>query len=279
MTNLSTAEAEKIVASVAIPPRPAIVNAVLEERGKDEPNLHRIAQLISTDVSLAAAVLKTVNSPFFGLRRQVSSIEHGVNMLGMKNIGALVVSLSLRNAVPTQGLDRFWDETARTALVSAYLSQALGCASKEDAHLFGLFHNAGIPLLMRRFPNYRDVLKKANAELVCSFTDVEDAELGTNHAVVGALLAKGWQLPEHIRMAIGQHHDLGIFTSHLPSESLNLVALSLLAEHIEGAISRLSSHTEWEKRGASVLAHLMLGEEQFDELMKDAQNMLEESGF
>ncbi len=96
--------------------------------------------------------------------------------------------------------------------------------------------------------------------------------------MVGALLAKGWQLPEHLRMAIGQHHDLDIFSSHLPSESLNLVALALLAEHIESSVSRLSAGSEWEKRGASVLGHLMLDEEQCDELMKDAQNMLDESG-
>lgn len=278
MANLTSAEAEKIIASVSIPPRPAIVNAVLEERSKSEPDLRRIAQLVSTDVGLAAAVLKTINSPFFGLRRQVSSIDHGVSMLGMKNIGALVMSLSLRNTVPTQGLDRFWDEAARTALVSAYLAQALGCSPKEDAHLFGLFRDAGIPLMMRRFPNYRDVLKKANAEPVRSFTDVEDEELGTNHAVVGALLAKGWQLPEHLRMAIGQHHDLDIFTSHLPPQSLNLVALANLAEHIESSSSRLSNDAEWDKRGVAVMAHLMLSQDQFDELAKDAANMLEESG-
>ncbi|MBM4182096.1 MAG: HDOD domain-containing protein [Betaproteobacteria bacterium] len=278
MTDLSQAEAEKIIASVAIPPRPAIVNAVLEERAKSEPDLRRIAQLVSTDVSLAATVLKTINSPLFGLRRQVTSIEHGVSMLGMKNIGALVVSLSLRNTVPTQGLDRFWDEAARTALVSAYLAQSLGCAPKEDAHLFGLFHDAGIPLLMRRFPNYREVLRKANAEPKLGFTEVEDAELGTNHAVVGGLLAKGWQLPEHIRLGIGQHHDLDVFASHLPTESLNLIALTHLAEHIETSFSRLSGDAEWDKRGDSILGHLLLSPEQFEELAKDAHEMLEESG-
>lgn len=278
MLDLTTAEAEKLIASVAIPPRPAIVNSVMEERSKPEPDLRRIAQLVSTDVGMAAAVLKTINSPFFGLRRQVTSIEHAVSLLGMKNISALVMSLSLRNAVPTQGLERFWDEAARTALVSAYLAQNLGCSPKEDAHIFGLFRDAGIPLMMRRFPNYRDALMKANAEPVRSFTDVEDMELGTNHALVGALLAKGWQLPEHLRLAIGQHHELDVFTSHLPPACLNLVALAHLAEHIENSSSRLSSDTEWDKRGEAVMAHLMLSQDQYEDLFKDAQNMLGESG-
>lgn len=278
MTELSTAEAEKIIASVAVPPRPAMVTAVLEERAKPDPDLGRIARLIATDVGLAAAVIKTINSPLFGLRRQVTSIEHAVSMLGMKNIGALVMSLSLRNAVPAQGLDRFWDEAARNALVSAYLAQTLGCAPKEDAHLFGLFHDAGIPLLMRRFPDYREVLKRANSEHVRSFTDIEDDLLGTNHAVVGTLLAKGWQLPEHIRLAIGQHHDQDVFRSRLPAEALNLIALMHLAEHIESSYSRLSGDVEWDKRGGDFLAHLMLSRDQFDELSHDAHEMLDESG-
>jgi HD-like signal output (HDOD) protein len=278
MTDLSTAEAAKIISSVAIPPRPAIVNAVMEERSKPEPDLRHIARLISTDVGLAAAVLKTINSPFFGLRRRVTSIEHGVNMLGMKNVGALVMSLSLRNAVPTQGLERFWDEAARTALVTAYLAQSLGCSSKEDAHVFGLFRDAGIPLLMRRFPDYRETLKRANAESVRSFTEVEDQELGTNHAVVSALLAKGWQLPDHIREAIGQHHDPDIYRSNLPPASVNLVALGHLAEVTENSFSRLAGNFEWDKQGEAVLDYLMLGRDQFEELAGDAKEMLEESG-
>jgi len=278
MSNLSQAEAEKLIASVAIPPRPSAVAAVMEEQRGADPNLGRIAQLIAADVGLTAAMIKTVNSPFYGLRQKVTDIQRAVSMLGLKNVASLVTSLSLRNAVPTQGLDRFWDSAARNALIGAYLAKQLGGATKEDAHLFGLFHDAGIPLMMRRFESYKETLKLANNEPARAFTDVEDERHGTSHATVGSLLATSWQLPEHMRNAIARHHELGVFKSDLPAESLNLIAIAHLAEHIESSHSRLSSDAEWDKMGQAVLSHLMLDEEQLDELKRDAREMLEESG-
>ncbi len=59
---------------------------------------------------------------------------------------------------------------------------------------------------------------------------------------------------------------------------MNLIAITHLAEHIESGYSRLSSDADWEKRGAAIMAHLMIGEDQFEELAKDAQEILEESG-
>ncbi len=278
MTELSTAEAEKLIASVSIPPRPSAVAAVMEEQNSADPNIGRIAKLIAGDVGLSAAMIKTVNSPFYGLRQKVTDIDRAVAILGMKNVGSLVTSLSLRNAIHADGLDRFWDGAARTALLAAYLAKHLGCAPREDAHLFGLFHDAGIPLLMRRFENYKETLKLANMSPDRAFTDIEDERHATNHATVGSLLAASWQLPEHMRSAIASHHDPGVFQSSLPTESLNLIALTHLAEHIEGAYSRLSSDTEWDKSGAATLAHLLLSEEQLEEISQDAREVLEESG-
>ena len=277
MTTISQAEAEKLIASVSIPPRPSAVATVMEEQRSSDPNMGRIAQLIAADVGLSAAMIKTINSPFYGLRQKVTDINRAVSMLGMKNVVSLVTSLSLRNAVPAQGLDRFWDSAARTALLASYLAKQLGAAAKEDAHLFGLFHDAGIPLMMQRFEGYKDTLRQANMERSRAFTDVEDVRHGTNHATVGSLLATNWQLPDHIRRAIALHHDLGVFQSSLPAESLNLIAITHLAAHIESSHSRLTSDAEWDKMGAATLAHLMLGDEQLDEISRDAREMLEES--
>jgi HD-like signal output (HDOD) protein len=278
MTDLSQAEAEKLIASVSIPPRPNVVAAVMTEQNSDNPNLGRIGQLISGDVGLSAAMIKTINSPFYGLRQKVTDIDRAVSMLGMKNVVSLVTSLSLRNAVPTPGLDRFWDSAARSALVASYLAKQLGSVARDDAHLFGLFHDAGIPLLMQRFENYKETLKLANNEGSRSFTDVEDDHHGTNHAAVGRILATSWQLPEHIRNAIALHHDLDIYQSTLATESLNLIAIVHLAEHIESGYSRLSNNAEWGKMGAATLAHLMLDEDQLEEIIRDTREMLAESG-
>jgi HD-like signal output (HDOD) protein len=278
MPELSETEANKLLAGIAIPPRPSIVTAVLEERSRAEPDLRRIAGLISNDVGLSAAVLKTVNSPLYGLRRQVGSIEQAVMLLGMKNVSALVMGLSLRSTIPSQGLDRFWDSAARTALVASHLAQALGSTSREDAHLFGLFHDCGIPLLIQRFPDYRETLGLANRTRDRAFTEVEEDRHRTNHAVVGSLLARTWNLPEHLHTGILHHHDPEVFQSGLPPLTLNLVATVQLAENIENNYSRLTTDVEWERMGPLAMAHLMLGDNALEDLMHDAKDMLDESG-
>lgn len=278
MAELSIDETKKLLAGVVIPPRPVVVTAVMEERGRDAPNLRRVAQLISGDVGLSAAVMKTINSPLYGLRRQISSIDQAVNLLGMKNIGALVMGLALRNAVPSKGLDRFWDSAARTALVASHLARTLGCADKEEAHLFGLFHDCGIPLLLQRFPDFRETLQLANSASDRAFTDVEDSRHGTNHTVVGSLLATNWHLPGHLRDAIRLHHDPSVFQSDQSSEVLNLIAIGHLAQHIESSFSRLSGDSEWEKIEMSVMEQLMLSADRLAELISDAYELLEESG-
>lgn len=278
MTELNAEEAKKLLVGVVIPPRPNVVTAVLEERARPEPDLKRVVTLIASDVGLAAAVLKTVNSPLYGLRREISGIEQAVNMLGMNNVGALVTGLALRNTVPAQGLERFWDGATRTALIASYLAKHLGSVAKEDAHLFGLFHDCGIPLLMQRFPDYKDTLRQANQEHSRAFTDVEDDRHATNHAVVGGLLASNWHLSEHLREAIRAHHDPQVFQSGLSNQTMNLVAIGRLAEHIENSHSRLAGDSEWDKTGAAVMAHLMLDEAAIDELAGDAREMLDESG-
>lgn len=277
MGAISEEETRRLLAGIVIPPRPTVVSAILEERRKDTPDLRRIVGLISADVALAAAILKTVNSPLYGLRRQIGAIDQAVGLLGMNNVATLVTGLALRTAVPAQGLDRFWDGAARTALVSGHIAKQLGCVAPSDAHLFGLFRDCGIPLLMQRFGNYKETLGLANAESERAFTAMEDDRHATNHAVVGSLLAANWGLSEDLRTAISVHHDLDVYQSAHPPNVLNLVAVGILAERIEGTYSRLSNGHEWAKLGQATLRYLMMTEDEMEELSSDARAMLEET--
>lgn len=278
MPDLSSTEAEKILAGVIIPPRPSIVSAIMDEQGRSDPDLGRIGQLIGNDVGLAAAVLKTINSPLYGLRRQVGSIDQAVMMLGMKNVSSLVMGLALRSNIPSAGLDRFWDSATRTALASSYLANTLGCGSREDAHLFGLFHDCAIPLLMQRFPDYKETLALANRAGDRVFTDIEDERHQTNHTVVGSLLASNWKLPEHLREGILYHHDPNVFELGLPALTVNLIATMYLAESIENGFSRLATDAQWDRTVPRAMAHLMIDHEALEELAKDTLEMLNASG-
>lgn len=88
---------DKILSSIHFPPRPSILTLLMEQRRKPDPDLMSIAHIIGKDVVLSAAVLKTVNSPFFGLRRKLDSIEQAVMAMGSNNVINIVAGLALRN--------------------------------------------------------------------------------------------------------------------------------------------------------------------------------------
>lgn len=273
MTDLSREDAEKLVAAIGIPPRPAVVLAVMDEKSKAEPDLMVIGDAISHDVGVAAALLKTVNSPLFGLRNPVRSIPHAVSMLGLRQVSTLVNSLALKTTLNTQGIERFWDQSARIATLSAWLAGKLG-HDRDNAHLFGLFRDAGIPLLMRRFKDYKDTLRLANQPDAPGFTVVEDSRHGVNHAMVGAIVARNWLLSENLRVAIARHHDPDLFSSQTDSEIKNLVALSHLAGQIESRATRNQNDSEWKRLSEPALAWLMLGDEDVEELTLLATSLL-----
>ena len=162
---IQTDEAEKIIKSIAIPPRPAVILKVMEERNRPEPDLGRVARLIGGDVGLSAAMMKTVNSPFYGLRNKVGSVQHAVSMLGLSSVTNVATALSLRSslagskAVP---MERFWDTSSQIAMISAHAASSLPGVSQEQAYTFGLFRDCGIPVLMQKFPDYKDTLRAAN---------------------------------------------------------------------------------------------------------------------
>jgi hypothetical protein len=83
----------KTLKGIAIPSRPQVLVQLENELTKDDPDPRVIARLISGDVGLSAAVLKTVNSPFFGLSRRISSVAQAVSLLGMRSATQIVTGL------------------------------------------------------------------------------------------------------------------------------------------------------------------------------------------
>ncbi len=270
---LTREEAERLVAAIGIPPRPAVVLTVMDEKSKEEPDLMVIGDAISRDVGVAAALLKTVNSPLFGLRNPVRSIPHAVSLLGLRQVSTLVNSLALKTTLNAQGIERFWDQSARIAMLSAWLAGKLG-HDRDSAHLFGLFRDAGIPLLMRRFKDYKDTLRLANQDAARGFTEIEDERHGMNHAIVGAIVARNWLLPDALREAILRHHDATLFSGQAASEVKNLVALSHLAGQIESRATRNQNDSEWSRIAGPSLAWLMLGDEDVHDLTQSAASLL-----
>lgn len=249
-------EAERIVRELGIPTCPAILTRLLREMREDDPDFRKISELITSDVGLAAAVLKTVNSPFFGLRTKATSIQKALSLLGLRNVSQIVTGSLLRMAFPDSGanLDQFWEKSSGVAQVAARLAKPLAGLDRDDVYTFALFRDCGIPLMLRKYGKYADFLADELAIARRPFTEVEQALFKMDHAHVGHQLATSWMLPEDTATAILHHHDYEVLDrKEFAQNSTRLIAIGLVSEYLYSRHAGSGTCYEWEKGGGFAL--------------------------
>jgi HD-like signal output (HDOD) protein len=177
-------------------------------------------------------------------------------------------------------MERYWDSSAKLALSTMHFANRILGLNKDDAYTYGLFQNCGLPILIQRFPDYKETLHKANNLSERKFTTVEDDAHGTDHATVSYLMAKSWNLPESTTNAIRFHHEYDMLSNsetNLHSDSKNLIALGLLADHAVHLSSGSNKNfsLEWTKGGALALAQLDLSYTDFADICEDIDHLIE----
>lgn len=272
---------ETSLRDIGIPPRPVILDRIGAEMRKPEPDFRHLADLISADVSLAAGLLKTANSPYFGFQMRARTVTQALIMLGLDITARAVAGLILRQVFVTlPAMERFWDGSARVARTSGWLVKQLGIQDNvrpDDAYTYGLFRDCGMPILLKKFPDYMAILRDANADAERPFTAVEQTRCPTDHARVGCLMAQNWWLPEETSAAIRHHHDaiaLGAGEPGMAAASARMVALSQLAEYLVQRVSGLSVTHEWDKLGGVCQRLLGLDGTGIESLVREARGVV-----
>jgi HD-like signal output (HDOD) protein len=279
---LTQEQIDNVLLGIKIPPQPQILVDLQIEQIMPDPDLNRIASLISRDVGLTGTILKVVNSPFYGLSNKITSVNQAVSLIGLDSVINIINGVSIKSEMSDETImhmNRFWDTANDIAMIATNIAKQVGFPKPDLAYLLGLFHNSGVPLLMNRFDNYLEVLEQSYGEHRDRIIDVENALLNTNHAVVGYYIAKSWNLPKVLCEAIAEHHNckrhfLGAQQSE--SEAKTLLAILKLAEHVCGSFKILGNQDidhEWELIGDEVLTHLGLGEYDLEQLEANAEEM------
>jgi HD-like signal output (HDOD) protein len=282
MTTPADSQLSPLLRGFEIPPCPAILGELRTLLDAETFDARRVSQLISRDVALAASVIRIANSPALGLQRQASSITQALALLGSRQILNLVVGQLLKRAGdsnPGLRLERFWDRAALSANVCSQLVGRLRGSSRDAAYCFGLFRDCGIPLMMRRFPDYKATLQVANRS-DSSFTAVEESRHGVDHAVIGYLLARSWRLSDTLCAAIRSHHDFAALDhdSGLGGETCSLIGIGVVAERIVSLFQHSPDENEW-RQGRSPVAHYFnLSESELDDAVEDELDHLRANG-
>jgi HD-like signal output (HDOD) protein len=280
MTDSTRLAVADVLKGIDIPPCPAVLTALQREMAQTTRDAGRISRLLSQDVALAAGVMKIANSEYFAPARQIESISDALAFLGLGAVFNLVVNELLHRAVRIDRslkLDRFWDSAAYSAGVCSELARALPGVDRGNAYCFGLFHDCGLPIMMRRFADYKDTLALANRDRRHQFTRVEEDRHGTHHGAIGCLLARNWGLPDTVSRAILCHHDYSVFedSQGLAHESLTLIAINLISDRVIDLYLREAREAEWDKGRAIVGTFLDMSQTDLARLVDDMRYRLE----
>jgi HD-like signal output (HDOD) protein len=279
---LTQEQISNVLMGIKIPPQPQILVDLQIEQIMPDPDLKRIAALIRRDVGLAGTILKVVNSSFYGLRNKIASVDQAVSLIGLDSIINIINGVSIKSEMSDETIthmNRFWDTANDIAMIATNIAKMVGFPKPDLAYLLGLFHNVGVPLLMRRFDNYLEVLEHSYGNNSDRIIDIENDVLKTNHAVVGYYIAKSWNLPKILCEAIAEHHSCErcfLGKQHTESKTKTLLAILKLAEHVCGSYKILGNQEvdfEWELIGDEVLTHLGLGEYDVEQLEANLDEM------
>lgn len=251
---------------IQIPPCPELLAQLQQAMSAAERDLNLVARIASSDVAMAATLLRTANSPLFkpvGL--PCTTVGQAMTRIGLRESVAVMTGFLVQHAIPVNSpqLARFWERSAKRAIAMATIARELPGLSPDLAHSFGLFLHVGVPVLLQSVRGYASTMVEANARIDRPYIATENANHRTDHAVVGALVIRVWNLPPPLMAAIRLHHDYtALGHADIEPEVHTLIAAGLIAEHLMRRHEGLPEDADWAGHHAAAMDWLHIGWEE-----------------
>ncbi len=173
-----------------------------------------LVEAIDHDPVMTIKILKLVNSAYFSLSKEITSIKQSVVFLGINTIKNLAITIAAMGMLPEKN-SQYFDSSGfllhslGTATIARLLSLQLGVSSKLSSDYFvaGLLHDFGKVVLMQyRHEEMEQALALSQRDSI-SLHEAEMTVMGTDHTVIGGLLGEKWQLPNELVLCLREHHN------------------------------------------------------------------------
>jgi len=210
-----------------LPPLPLVVHSLLNVVSDQNVSAKKVADILSTDQAMTSKVLRLVNSSFYGLPGEVSTISRAVVILGnaaVRNIALAFGAIEVLKKVGDGDIQqKFWSHALACATAAKALAPKLKYSEAEEAFIAGLLHDIGHLILSTVFrAEYLAVYSRIGPD----FLEREEELIGVTHPEVGTRLLEQWQIPEHLCRVVRQHHNVSLANP----EKEPLISLVMLAD-------------------------------------------------
>lgn len=202
-----------------LPAFPLVLRQIQKLINNPKCNLNQIGPVMARDQALASKVIKVVNSAFYGFPKRITSINHAIVILGLNAISNLMIGIEVIKMFWKDQESEFnhfsyWEHSFACALLAKKIAEKLKYQDIEGCFVAGLLHDLGRLVLEQYEHNdFIMTLNKVKTENI-SLIKAENMTFKTDHAFIGGYLAKKWNLPIPIAIAIAYHHK----TKSIPYE-------------------------------------------------------------
>ncbi len=214
------------------------VTRVLEICNKPNTSPNDLNRVISLDPVLTGQVLKLINSAYYSLPNQITSLTRAIIMLGLNTVKNLALSTAILGTLKkseagmVMSMDAFWTHSICVGVTAKALAHRKGVhvTMLEEFFVAGLLHDLGkIPMCARFSGEYEEVIELA----VLEQGPLERAELlvfGFDHGEVGGMIAEKWQLNDPLVESLRYHHEPAMTQEH--KQIVSYVALANLYANV-----------------------------------------------
>lgn len=197
----------------SLTPLPPTANRLIATLQREDGSLAAVADIIEFDEVIAARVLRLARSAAYAGRMPIEDSRDAVMRLGAATILELALGTylsALKVSAPLYDIDEqdLWSHAAASALAVRALQQELPRRRLPAlAQTGALIHDIGKLVLVRSVKlRPADILLECERHN-CTWIEAERRAIGCDHAEVGGLLARHWNLPPELASAIERHHD------------------------------------------------------------------------
>ena len=198
-----------------MPSLPTTVSKVMEVCNRPDTSPNDLSRVISLDPVLTGQVLKLINSAYYSLPNQVTTLSRAIIMLGLNTVKNLALSTSVLGSIGGEEsfqhlpMDLFWTHSLCVGVIAKNLAAKKGVSPllREEYFVAGLLHDLGKIPLSRCFPDeYDKVFELAKGE-ESPLNIVEANILELDHGQAGKMIADKWQLSPALNETILHHHN------------------------------------------------------------------------
>lgn len=248
---------------------PSLALDVMAMLNDSTSTVNNIVDKLKLDQAMVSSILRTCNSPLYGIRTEVTSVARAVSLLGFTNLKSILMAYFMRNLYRLSGKSKIKESLWKHSISVAVFSKNLAIRPKmdpEEAYLAGLLHDIGkIVLYLDDTSKYEDIINVVETGQE-DFFSAEKRLLQYSHVDIGYFLLEKWKFSETLKEVVLYHHDPLSFKQN---------------DTIPGVVAFANqlSHVFLEKRYGDVdpfIKSFKLSEKQVDQIVQESTTAIED---